>query len=577
MLAYLGNEAPSRMTNSAKTATAVAAAVLWLALLWVPHAHTMPQSGGSELDNFAAILLPGRLTLDELGRTPTSAIFSLALRGGAKTWETSSPGKASTGHKKRPGRAWLEMGAFVAISNASYWIRSAFPEDWQFQLTLDSQIPRIFFLEGWRFDSNNFKLNWTHSLAGGLYYEFARACNMSWLESWLMAVAASTYWEVVVEWKEVISTNDQLTTGIAGLAVGEPWYQIGHYLSHQSGFLLQVLSFLNPVVKFNHWLDRKEPGARDYVQPGWHDFSLFAGVRHLASSGKASETGAYFGFHTRLLGLPEYGKPGDIRETLKDTYWSEISLDYAVRNGHADETNLYMGAVPWGHYRQKINDGLEGYSLTIGLGSSFEYFKKKPVDLYDYAPVPAHRGFDLHLEQPRNFTDKLAILHLAGPVLDWTVFRRGLKVRTVAEAYVDFALVNSYALNEYSQLHHTPPLDTIDGMKTTVLYYGYYYAFGGTLSGKTDLEWRGLRAQALASFGAWSSVDIWDRFQDEITNNAHLDDNRFRWLLGAGWKLPRVPLELFVHFEGIRRWGRLLDVRVHGLEKRTFAGLEFSF
>jgi hypothetical protein len=114
-------------------------------------------------------------------------------------------------------------------------------------------------------------------------------------------------------------------------------------------------------------------------------------------------------------------------------------------------------------------------------------------------------------------------------------------------------------------------------MKTTVLYYGYYYAFGGTLSGKTDLEWRGLRAQALASFGAWSSVDIWDRFQDEITNNAHLDDNRFRWLLGAGWKLPRVPLELFVHFEGIRRWGRLLDVRVHGLEKRTFAGLEFSF
>jgi hypothetical protein len=577
MLAYLGNEDRSRMTNNTKRAAAAATSVLWLALLWVPCAGAMAQSASSEYDKSPSILLVARLALDEPGRISTSGTFSLALARGDKRGEISGPGAAATGHKRRPGRAWLEMGAFLAYSNASYWYRAAFPEDWQFQLTLDSQIPRIFFLEGWRFDSNNFKLNWTHAPAGGLYYEFARACNMSWLQSWLMAIAASTYWEVVVEWKEVISTNDQLTTGIAALAVGEPWYQVGHFLSHQSGFFLQALSFLNPVVKFNHWLDRKEPGAKDYVQPGWHDFGLFAGVRHLASSGKASETGAYFGFHTRLLGLSEYGKPGDIRETLKDTYWSEMSLDYTVRNGHADETNFYTGAVPWGYFRQKIDGGLEGYSLTIGLGSSFEYFKKRPVDPYDYDPVPAHQGLDLHLERPRNFTDKLAVVHLAGPVLDWTIFRSGLKVRTVAEAYVDFALVNSYALNEYSQLHHTPPLDTIGGMKTTVLYYGYYYAFGGTLSGRTNVEWRGLRARALASFGAWSSVDIWDRFQAEVTNNAHLDDNRFRWLLGAGWKLPRVPLELFVNFEGIRRWGRLLEVRVHGLEKRTFAGLEFSF
>lgn len=576
MLAYLGNEARSRMTNNTKTAAAAAAA-FWLALFWIPCADAIPQSASSELDKSPSIPLAARLERGEFGRIFTSGTFSLALPGGGRTGKTSGPGAAATGHKKRVGRAWLEMGAFVAYSNASYWIRSAFPEDWQFQLSLDSQIPRIFFFEGWRFDSNNFKVNWTHAPAGGLYYEFARACNMSWLQSWLMAIAASTYWEVVVEWKEVISTNDQFTTGIVSFAVGEPWYQLGHYLGHQSRILPRALSFLNPVVKFNHWLDRKEPGAKDYVQPGWHDFSLFAGVRHLTSSGRAAETGAYFGFHTRLLGLPDYGKPGDIRETLKDTYWSEISLDYAVRNGHADETNFYTGAVPWGYFRQKIDDGLRGYSLTIGLGSSFEYFKKRPVDSYDSIPVPAHQGLDLHLERPRNFTDKLAIVHLAGPVLDWTAFRRGLKVRTVAEAYVDFALVNSYALNEYSRLHHTPPLDTIAGMKTTVLYYGYHYAFGGTFSAKTDLEWQGLRARALASFGAWSSVDIWDRFQAEVTNNAHLDDNRFRWLLGAGWKLPRVPLELFVNFEGIRRWGRLLEVRVHGQEKRAFAGLEFSF
>jgi len=459
----------------------------------------------------------------------------------------------------------------------SYWTRAAFPEDWQFQHTLDSQIPRFFFLEGWRFDSNNFKLNWSHGLAGGLYYQFARNSNLSWLESWLMAAVGSTYWEGFVEWKEVIALNDQLMSAVGAYATGEAWYQIGHYLAHQPGFFHEVLSFLNPAVKFNHWLDRKEPGSKTYTPPGWHDFSLFAGARSLETAGQAAQTSAYFGFHTRLLSLPEYGKPGDIRKTLRDTYWTEISLDYAYRNHHADETNFYTRAVPWGYFRQKIDGGLKGYSLTVGLGSSFEYFKKRPIDPYDAAPVPAHQGYDLHLELPRNFTDKLGILHIAGPVLDWTVFRPGLKLRTVAEATFDFALVNSLALNEYSRLHHTPPLDTITGMKTTVLYYGYYYAFGGTFSGQSSLEWRGLRASALASFGAWSSVDVLDRFQNVVTNNAHLDDNRFRWLLGAGWKLPRVPLELFVRFEGVRRWGRLLEVSAHSLEKKTFAGLEFSF
>jgi hypothetical protein len=109
------------------------------------------------------------------------------------------------------------------------------------------------------------------------------------------------------------------------------------------------------------------------------------------------------------------------------------------------------------------------------------------------------------------------------------------------------------------------------------MYYGYYYAFGGTLSGRTDLEWGNFRAQALASFGAWSSVDGLDRFQNEITNNAHLDDNRSRYLIGAGWRVPKTPVEFFVKYEGVRRWGRVLEARVRSLEKRLFAGVEFSF
>ena len=561
-----------------KKAAACLLAVLSLSLGWTPWASGSPRPSGSGHPENP----PFSLALEARGRGPKPSFGARWVpQTLVPTPLTPAPvpsGDASLQSRPRKGRAWLELVGFQAFSVGSYWIRykSHFVEDWQFRMTLDDQISRVLFLEGWRFDSNNFKLNWTHSLAGGIYYQFGRTNHASWLYSWMISVVGSTFWELT-EWKEVISLNDQIMTGLGGFAIGEPWYQVGHYLAHQSGLLFQALSFMNPVLKFNHWLDRKDPGVRNYVQPGWHDFGLAAGVRRLSTAGRPAETAVYFEVHTRLIGLPEYGRAGDVRRTFRDTYFSSMSLDYAARNGTADETRFSTTAVPWGSFRQKIDDKLEGYSLIVGLGSSFEYFKKRSFDYYDLNPVPVYQGIDLHLEIPRNFNDKLAIVHLAGPVLDWTVFRRSWKLRAVATAYFDFGLINSYALNGYSQLHHTPPSETIDGMKTTVLYYGYYYGFGGTFSGNTDLEWGAFRAHALASFGAWGSADSLDRFQDKVTNNAHLTDTRFRYLFGAGWKVPRVPFEVFVKYEGVQRRGRLLEIRTGGLEKRIFAGLEFSF
>ena len=504
---------------------------------------------------------------------PTGRFDAAAVLAGIQ-WGKGEAGapEVARGHKKKTGRAWIELGGFLAYSTLSYWHRAAFPEDWQYQLTLDDQIPRVFWFEGWKFDSNNFKVNWTHTPAGALYYQFLRTNNLSALESWLLTIAASTYWECVVEWKEVISLNDQITTALASYAMGEPWYQIGHFLAHQPDTFHKVLSFANPILKFNHWLDRKEPGEGYYVQPGWRDFRMFAGARRFETSGSEAETAAYVGFRTQLLGLPEYGKPGEVERAVKDTYFSEISLDFVLRDGHSDETRLRTKAVTMGLLHQKINEAGEGYCLVLGLGSAFEYYKKRPLASYDANPVPVKTGYeDLHLEEPRNFTDKLAIANLAGPVLDWTVFRSGLRLRTVVEAYLDFGLINAYALNEYSVSHE------IMGLKTPVFYYGYYYGFGGTFAASTRLDWKNFRARGLASFSAWGSADFRDRFQDEITNNAHLSDNQTRCLLGVGWKVPRAPLELFADIEGFWRWGRLEDVRVHRLEKKAYAGLAFIF
>ena len=553
-----------------KRVIAAGLASLWLTAASAPAAAAALPS--SETEARVPFSLAARPSRPELRGVPLSLSRPWALAGDRDTDWTALSADAVSRPRAKKLRAWIELATFSTAITANYWTSNSFPEDRDFRLDLGSQITRIFFFEGWRFDSNQFSLNSSHILGGAAYYQFGRSNHLSWFYSWMMAVAGSTWWEVIGEPKEVISINDQIMTGLGGFAAGEPWYQIGSFLCHQPGIILRGLSFLNPVVKFNNWLDRRDPAAKKYIQPGWHELTLFAGGRRLTSAGAEAETDAYFGFQARLLGLPEYGMPGEVRRAVKDTYSSEMTLDYAVRGGHAEETRFTTKAVTWGHLVQKISDSGEGYCLILGLGSSFELFKKRPLADYDANPVPVKTDLErLHLGEPRNFTDKLAILHLAGPVLDWTTFRRDLRLRTVVEAYFDFALVDSTAINAYSRLHD------IAGLKTIVFYYGYYYGFGGSLSASASLDYKNLQFRGLATFSGWGSADFLDRFQAEVTNNAHLSDTRSRCLFGVGWKLPGTPLKFFADIEGVRRWGRLADVRAHRLETKTYAGLAFYY
>ena len=194
-----------------------------------------------------------------------------------------------------------------------------------------------------------------------------------------------------------------------------------------------------------------------------------------------------------------------------------------------------------------------------------------PILRIDTGEYRVRTGDDIQLDKGRLFRDKFSTVHLAGPVVDWTYSGRGLRLRGIAEAYLDFSLVNSFALNEYSYF------SDISGMKTTLLYYGYYYAVGISLLGRTELAWRGFRIRGLAGYQTFDSVEGLDRFQADITDDCDLDDSRFRYLVGIDWRLPRLPLRIFFKFEGIRRWGRLHDIEVRGQEKRAFAGLVYFF
>jgi hypothetical protein len=113
------------------------------------------------------------------------------------------------GLKKQPGRAMLfGLGQMLCLS-ANYWVQpNVMRDDWEYQFTWEDQKKRLLFIDGLRFDSNTFNTNWTHSLGGALCYNYGRANRLNPLESFLYSFGASYFWEFVIEFKEVVSIND---------------------------------------------------------------------------------------------------------------------------------------------------------------------------------------------------------------------------------------------------------------------------------------------------------------------------------------------------------------------------------
>ena len=520
------------------------------------------------------------LPLKEAGIHPAPG-FSLCLISANQSGETSEKsGEERPGTGKDPrtekkcGRGMLEFGILMTYSQARYWIKySQFIEDWQYRLTWKDQKRRFFTTEAIRFDSNAYKLNWTHGFAGVLYYNFGRSNNWSWMESFLLSLGGSLWWEYVTEWREVISVNDNIFTAFGGLGAGEPWAQMGKYFNSHSGLFNQLVGFLNPLYKLNRWLDRKKlrkwPPEKE---PGWHKFGIFVGGRSApTASSTENRTNLFLGFHNQIIHPPEYGRPGEVSAAVKDTLLSEMSLDYTVRNGKMEEVEFFSRAALCGYFKQRISNGARGYSYYFGLGSAFTYMKKKAVAFYDSPAVKVKQGVDLHLEEPRDFRDKLSAVHIAGPVFDLTLFYPKSRFRLVADAYLDFALVNAYALNPYSLGRN------LLGSKTTVLYYGYYYGIGTTLSTALTYNFKAWELSGLVRYQAYDSIEGLDRFQKEVTDDFNINDSRLSYKLGIRLNIPGTPVEVLGSFEGVDRAGRIRDVERQRLENRYSLGLNYRF
>jgi hypothetical protein len=473
---------------------------------------------------------------------------------------------------KKWGRAGLELAVTVVPLQIDYWTQDPFPEDRDYRWQWDDQFTRFLTLKATRFDSNAFVVNSKHVVSGGVRYQCFRANNLTLGESFLGNLATDLYWEYIVEWREVISINDHILSVVGGTSVGEAFYQLTKYFCEQDGLLYRILGFLNPYLKINRALDRKSlRNARSASPPGWHDFNFWLGVRSFRASSQPGN-GVYpnLGGRTQITHPPEYGRPGRIDRRVTDTLFSELSFDLTPREEGFEEIDFAGRIVAFGRFKQDLDARGRGVSSFFGIGSAFSFFQKREGAFYDSEEVRVKLDPVPEPKEPRKFRDKLSLVHLFGPVFDYTRFG-DFKLRFVQEAYLDFGLINAFALNRYSEDH------PILGAKTTLLYYGYYYGMGPTIASSLTVGRRSFEVAAAIKYHLSYSLQGRDRFQDELTDDFPIRDSRLFWSLGLGYRIPRSPIEIRASYERIDRRGKIKSVTVKDVEIRFFAGLNYKF
>lgn len=474
-------------------------------------------------------------------------------------------------HKRR---AFLEFFSLFSYSGINYNIKySKFIEDWQWNFTWDDQKERFFTFKAHRFDSNDFGLNWRHALAGMIYYQFARSNNLSWLQASLYSIGGSLAWEYMVEWREVISINDNIMTGLGGYVLGESWFQLGRYFFNSPSRFSRLFSWLNPFMKINGWFDRKQllpPYFHCYNRQG-QDVYLFIGYRHSPTSTSGRNVGNLdVSLNSRIITAQEYGLPGKINEKFTSPISSQLDVELMYHGQSREELEVMAKVVPVGRFIQSISDDRKGYSLYYGLGSAFQVYIKRPVADYDSGKIPINQPQDFHFENPREFRDKLSAVHIVGPVFDGTYFSRPWFLRLRSEVYLSFGMINALALNKYSVDN------SVQGMKTTLTYYGYYYALGPYLESSVQLGYKHLKFEGSFNYVYYSSLQGRDRFQDELLDDSVIKDSRWDYGLKLQYHIPRTDFSIVAAAEWVRRWGKIHQVEDSNLEKRYYLGLKFN-
>jgi hypothetical protein len=469
------------------------------------------------------------------------------------------------------GRALLETAGVLAGGLVWYWRDLDFNNrDWDLRWDRESWKRKLITFDAVRFDQNLFQTNAvSHARAGLAYYQILRGNGFGAPASIAGTVAASAVWEYVIEFKELVSLNDLIVNTVAGFSIGEPFYQLGEFFSRSSPSLFSrgMAGLLSPIATMNDWVDGRprprQPGDRfGFTRDAWHRFQLSSGLASRTFDRTVARDEISLGLGAELVMLPGYGRPGQLRTWTAPGAFSAVAAELELSGrgnaGGSFRTRTTLAGHHAQRYRRQPDGRVAGGGRFLGVGSGFEYEEIERPSGHDY----------------------LAVMNVVGPVWEVAASSDGVRVRWLGEAYGDFALVKSLAMEGRmpvmtGSVYH--PADSGGTIPGVLGARGYYYALGLTASTSLVLEYWGWDAGLQWRGSHFSSIAGLDRFQEEMRRELHLADRRAAvrtWLGLRPWPaLPRIQAGL----EWRWREGRAGDLRQEHLDRRLSAGLSYVF
>lgn len=449
------------------------------------------------------------------------------------------------------GRAALEITGALGIGAIWYWSNTSLNGlDWDYDLTWESQRRRFAWFDGWRFDDNEMWLNSPgHPLAGAAYHLLARSNGLNLWDSFLATMAGAFAWEAVVEFKEVVSINDLVFSGLSGVALGEAFFQLGELFRESSDRPVhRALAWvLAAPSEFHRWLDG-EPRRRSGQFDGNGRPRRLASHLELSLGGLATRwdtTGTW-------RGDAVFGFVSDIRPREQQTGWSDRSIATRLEvSGAGGPSGMLMGhlygklALPvWEHRSTPGEESARDTRFSLSLATAYRHTEQVFADA----------------------RDRYGIAHILGPSVSAQTRRGSTTFRLESDVFMDFTAMTSFAA---AMEPGAPPRD--DG-RSVLLNHGYYFGGGYTFTSRAGASRRGFSADVELLAHRVRAFTSRDRFTEWVTKEQPLAD-----LVLAHRLVFRVPLwgaaQLAVQLERHLRAGVLEEVRELRMGRRVQTAL----
>ncbi|MCB9549252.1 MAG: DUF3943 domain-containing protein [Myxococcales bacterium] len=408
----------------------------------------------------------------------------------------------------------------LTIGTSWYWLEAdANARDWDYPNFIDRLS-----LDAFRFDNNHFTINHlSHPLSGGAYYLSARANDLGVAGASLTSFLSSAVWEVGLEFREKVSLNDQMFTPGAGIAFGEAFYRLAHYLNSAPGggtFVHKSLAWIiGWPVALHRLLDDIPPVDDDLVDnlgfSGAYTHRFRIAWRGAAEDDAFGDTSLLQGFQIEgdLIAVPGYQRPGKFSLLFDDGNFTHFDVVLALHDGDGAHFDLWIDSALWGQYQQDYTgtpDALTGMASRLSVSFSFEHVQR-------------------WLPRPR---DRRAVLHLPGAnAAVWGAYK-GLVAHLELALHPDFTAMDSLAFPLWKGIH-----DDLTARSVTE-EHGYYFGWGGSTWLAASVRYAGVELDGRVRFTYVSSIQDLDRAQEKIDEDVEMRDSILEYRGSIGYAIP---------------------------------------